>query len=204
MLRRLVRRRGVSYCMALSFQWTTRTLMVGKATLFAMMLASMLICPSLRAQVPHDDLTQVSDVDVRRTVSGIISYSHWPRLTRLPTLCVFSSAHFLSGLTMPAESQEKRLFNTVTVKDPLEMFASNCDVVYFGEETVSEQANIASYAVGHPLMTIAEQSPDCHEGSAFCLVFAGKNVGFSINMEALSRTGVRVNPDVLMLAQTRN
>ncbi|NAS62251.1 hypothetical protein CVE36_11355, partial [Pseudomonas syringae pv. actinidiae] len=86
---RLARRHGVGYCMAISFQRTTRIHMVGKATLFAMVLASMLICPSLRAQALHDDLTQASDVDVRRTVSGIISYSHWPRLTGLPTLCVF-------------------------------------------------------------------------------------------------------------------
>ncbi|MGM3160339.1 YfiR family protein [Dickeya undicola] len=179
--------------------------MVGKATLFAVIvLASIGICPSLRAQAPHDDLTQVSDADVRRTVSGIISYSHWPRLTQLPTLCVFSSAHFLSGLTMPVETQEKRLFNTIIIKDTQELFASDCDAVYFGEETIPEQVNVASYAIGHPLMTIAEQSPDCHEGSAFCLVFIGKTVGFSINMEALSRTGVRVNPDALMLARVRN
>ncbi|MGM3175680.1 YfiR family protein [Dickeya lacustris] len=178
--------------------------MVVKKMLFAVMiLASLLMDAGAQAQSTHPEWALISDADVRRTVSGIISYSHWPELDRLPVLCVFSSAHFLSALTTPAGVQEKVVFNTLVIKDTQELFASECDAVYFGEESAAEQNNAASYAVGHPLMTIAEQSPRCLEGSAFCLVFDNHTVGFAINMEALSRTGVRVNPDVLMLARER-
>ncbi len=179
-------------------------MVVRKMLFTVMILASLLMMTVAQAQPSHPEWEQVSGADVRRIVSGIISYSHWPDLNQPPVLCVYSSAHFLTALTAPAGVQEKVVFNTLIIKDNQELFASECDAVYFGEESVAEQINAASYAIGHPLMTIAEQSPRCLEGSAFCLVFDTHTVGFAINMEALSRTGVRVNPDVLMLARERN
>ncbi|HDG1706654.1 TPA: YfiR family protein, partial [Kluyvera ascorbata] len=37
----------------------------------------------------------------------------------------------------------------------------------------------------------------------FCLVIDGGQVRFSVNLDALSRSGVRVHPDVLMLARNK-
>ncbi|HII3200232.1 TPA: YfiR family protein, partial [Enterobacter kobei] len=52
-------------------------------------------------------------------------------------------------------------------------------------------------------LLISEQNPECVIGSAFCLIIERGQVRFSVNLDALSRSGVRVNPDVLMLARNK-
>ncbi|MFQ3439697.1 YfiR family protein, partial [Escherichia coli] len=39
---------------------------------------------------------------------------------------------------------------------------------------------------------------------AFCLIIHNNDVRFAVNLDALSRSGVKVNPDVLMLARKKN
>ncbi|MCT7384247.1 YfiR family protein, partial [Escherichia coli] len=51
---------------------------------------------------------------------------------------------------------------------------------------------------------IAEQNTECIIGSAFCLIIHNNDVRFAVNLDALSRSGVKVNPDVLMLARKKN
>ncbi|WP_234293130.1 YfiR family protein, partial [Klebsiella aerogenes] len=51
---------------------------------------------------------------------------------------------------------------------------------------------------------IAEQNTDCSFGSAFCLLINDDRVRFSVNLDVLTHSGVRVNPDVLMLARKKS
>ncbi|STJ79217.1 156G surface protein [Escherichia coli] len=48
------------------------------------------------------------------------------------------------------------------------------------------------------------QNTECIIGSAFCLIIHNNDVRFAVNLDALSRSGVKVNPDVLMLARKKN
>ncbi|RVR11094.1 YfiR family protein, partial [Enterobacter hormaechei] len=56
---------------------------------------------------------------------------------------------------------------------------------------------------GQALLLMSEQNPECVIGSAFCLIIEHNQVRFSVNLDALARSGVRVNPDVLMLARNK-
>ena len=49
----------------------------------------------------------------------------------------------------------------------------------------------------------ALQNAECIIGSAFCLIINNNDVRFAVNLDALSRSGVKVNPDVLMLARKK-
>ncbi|HFD6702485.1 TPA: YfiR family protein, partial [Salmonella enterica] len=40
-------------------------------------------------------------------------------------------------------------------------------------------------------------------GSAFCLIINNDEVKFSVNLDSLAHSGVRVNPEVLMLARNQ-
>ncbi|MFE8118193.1 YfiR family protein [Brenneria goodwinii] len=150
------------------------------------------------------EISQVPADRVYQTVAGIISYSYWPIPNKPPTLCVFSSAYFASALTSSATTQKKTIFNSVLLKNINDYSSSRCDAVYFGKESISEQLTIANQRPAHPLLTIAEQNPECIAGSAFCLIFANKKVSFSVNSDSLSRTGIRVSPEVLILARPQN
>jgi hypothetical protein len=76
-----------------------------------------------------------------------------------------------------------------------------CDGFYFGSESPSQQARFISEYRSRPVLIIAEQNTECAIGSAFCLLINEDKVRFLVNLDVLMRSGVRTNPDVLMLAR---
>lgn len=72
-----------------------------------------------------------------------------------------------------------------------------------GLNRLVKQLELISQYQGRALLLISEQNPECAIGSAFCLITEQNQVRFSVNLDALTRSGVRVNPDVLMLARNK-
>ncbi|MBV8043622.1 YfiR family protein [Pluralibacter sp.] len=143
-----------------------------------------------------------TDKSVRAIVSGIISYTRWPAsLTTPPRLCIFSSSRYVgvlrSGDIGPTPWQ------AVVVSTEQQALGASCDAIYFGNESAEEQQKIIQRYQPRALLSIAEQNSQCIVGSAFCLSINSERVKFSVNLDALSRSGVRVNPDVLMLARNK-
>lgn len=141
------------------------------------------------------------DDAVQDIVSGIVSYTHWPALSGKPKLCIFSSSTYVSALSH--ENSDAPPYFPVTVENEQQALTAKCDAVYFGSETPERQQQIISGFENRPLLTIAEQNPECSIGSAFCLQMKSQRLTFSVNLDALARSGVRVNPDVLMLARNK-
>jgi len=141
------------------------------------------------------------DNAVREMVSGIISYTRWPALNGKPTLCIFSSSAYVSALQKG--DTDALPYLPVAVQNEQEALTARCDALYFGLEPPERQQEIIQRFASRPMLTLAEQNPDCATGSAFCLQFHPQRVTFSVNLDALSRSGVRVNPDVLMLARNK-
>lgn len=141
------------------------------------------------------------DNAVREMVSGIISYTRWPSLNGKPTLCIFSSSAYVS--TLQKGEADAWPYVPVMIQNEQEALTARCDVLYFGLEPPERQQEIIQQLSPRPLLTLSEQNPDCALGSAFCLQIRPQRVTFSVNLDALSRSGVRVNPDVLMLARNK-
>ena len=137
---------------------------------------------------------------VHTIVNGIVSYTRWPQLNGLPRLCILSSATWARELAQP---RDKPAYFPVPVENTDQALLARCDAVYFGRESIEQQVQLREKYHGKPQLYIAEQNPECSAGSAFCLNIAGKKVSFSVNLDSLSRGGVRVSPDVLMLARAR-
>ena len=133
-----------------------------------------------------------SDVakNVRMMVSGIVSYTRWPALSGPPKLCIFSSSRFSTALQENAATSLPYL--PVIIHTQQEAMISGCNGFYFGNESPTFQ------------MELTEQNTECIIGSAFCLIIHNNDVRFAVNLDALSRSGVKVNPDVLMLARKKN
>lgn len=54
---------------------------------------------------------------------------------------------------------------------------------------------------GNPVVTIAEDDRDCAGGAMFCLLFAPQTLSFQLNIDAVSRSTVRIDPRVLRVAK---
>ncbi|KFD23528.1 uncharacterized protein DUF4154 [Yokenella regensburgei] len=182
------------------FQAVRRTLVSNQLLKFLCQL--MLMLPLIFIGPPLFAGTQpVPEKSVRAIVSGIVSYTRWPALSGQPRLCVFSSSRYVSVLT--GTTADPQPYFPVLIHSEQEALTARCDAIYFGHESPSQQIALVGKYQPKPLLTIAEQNQDCTAGSAFCLIFDANEVRFSVNLDVLSRSGVRVNPDVLMLARTK-
>ena len=94
-------------------------------------------------------------------------------------------------------------YQPVIVRNSEEALKTTCDGFYFGSESPTEQSELTRRYGPRPLLLIAEQNTDCSIGSAFCLIINDDRVRFSVNLDVLTHSGVRVNPDVLMLARKK-
>ncbi len=138
---------------------------------------------------------------VRAIVSGIVTYTRWPSLTGAPKLCIFASSRFTHSLAH--EDPDALPYQPVIVRNREEALKTTCDGFYFGSESPTEQSELTRRYGPRPLLLIAEQNTDCSIGSAFCLIINDDRVRFSVNLDVLTHSGVRVNPDVLMLARKK-
>ena len=143
-----------------------------------------------------------TDKSVRSIVSGIVSYTRWPSLSGQPKLCVYATSHYTHALSGD-EGHNELPYTPVIVRNDREALAATCDAIYFGSESPAKQLELISQYQGRALLLISEQNPECVIGSAFCLMIDRGQVRFSVNLDALTRSGVRVNPDVLMLARNK-
>ncbi|EAZ3143287.1 YfiR family protein [Salmonella enterica subsp. enterica serovar Napoli] len=163
---------------------------------FILLLSLLLASLPLYAQCVTEE-----EKSVRAIVSGIVSYTHWPALSGPPRLCIFSSARFVRVLSEEADWAFP--YQPLVIRTTQEALSARCDGFYFGNESPSYQVELTRHYPVNALLLIAEQNTECIIGSAFCLIINNDEVKFSVNLDPLSHSGVRVNPEVLMLARNQ-
>jgi hypothetical protein len=142
-------------------------------------------------------------VGVKQVVMGIMSYTRWPEQPPTLRLCVvgepgYATALFAGGMqigkTPVAVSRNPRLSGDIS---------AHCDAIYAGPMAQTQRLSLRKNLAGHPVLTIAEDDPPCVGGSMFCLDLTrpGTTTGFAVNLDSVARSGVAVNPRVLLLGR---
>jgi hypothetical protein len=78
---------------------------------------------------------------------------------------------------------------------------AGCDVVYIGRVPLAGQRQLTAAVRGRGVMTVAEADPECRSEAMFCLIYPAKGLSFRLNIDAVSRSGLRVDPRVLRVSQ---
>ena len=172
------------------------SILISLLRLTLVLMLSLMLAPATAAPLTE------TDKSVRSIVSGIVSYTRWPSLSGSPKLCIFASARYLQALST-VDGQSSLPYIPVLVRTPQDALTARCDGIYFGTESPERQVELISQYHRQPLLLISEHNPECIIGSAFCLITDEPRIRFSVNLDALSHSGVRVNPDVLMLARNK-
>lgn len=60
---------------------------------------------------------------------------------------------------------------------------------------------LTAQARGRGVLTIAEADPDCRSQAMFCLLFTPQAATFRMNIDAIARSGLKVDPRVLRISQ---
>ena len=190
-----------SFC--LSVKTHTRSLF--RAAYGFVMLMLLLIAPLTRtAAETNNDVA--FNASVAQTVNGILSYSRWPEgqaTAEALRLCIISPVKYAAQLTPDGSAFSGKRLSIMTYPFDSPMLATQCDAIYSGYTTPEQQTDLNQRLQGHAVLTIGEQDETCALLNAFCLVITTQHTGFKLNLDTLSRTGVRVNPAVLQLAREK-
>jgi hypothetical protein len=153
------------------------------------------------AQAPVSDISAA----VKQAVLGIMSYTRWPERPSSLRLCVTGQPRYAASLLAGPVRLGDVPVNVSREALGSGQLGARCDAVYAGGTNASEWQLLRLQLAGHPILTITEDDPQCSAGSMFCLDTAGPDaqVGFAVNLDSVARSGVQVNPRVLLLGRRR-
>lgn len=136
---------------------------------------------------------------VGRIVQSITEYTTWPSRPNPVTLCVVGPANHadrLDGLRLADGRLIERRTVALTGFTP-----AACDTLYIGRLAQPEMRALTAQARGRGVLTIAEGDPDCRSQAMFCLLYTPTAVTFRMNIDAIARSGLKVDPRVLRISQ---
>lgn len=177
--------------------------MRGLTAVLAMFLACsqtvQAVPPATPASVPLGDVGDREAAGAARMVGNILEYTRWPATPSQIDLCVAGSARHGSRLADIALPSGIPVVRHDLPADATGLLGS-CDAVYLGNLDLEGARRWTALARGAPVVTIAENDPACSSEAMFCLVFLPEAMAFELNIDAVSRSGVRIDPRVLRMS----
>lgn len=162
-------------------------------------IALALASSTVAMQTPVPPGTNGAALSAARIVSGILSYSGWPVDPDPVRLCLTGSSEWAGAVTS-AELTGGRMLN-VTRLAPSAVTPALCHAVYIGQMAPPDRSRLISSMGNSTILTITDADPQCEFGAMFCLRLTPQGMVFDLNVGAVSRSRVRVDPRVLALSR---
>jgi hypothetical protein len=133
-------------------------------------------------------------------VSGVLSYTSWPENNQPVTLCIAGRSPLTSRVTPRNLLNGRRML--VQRLESAGSAYGGCDAIFVGNVPLAEQRRIVRVATNAAVVTLDENSDGCVDGIMFCLrPAANGGMTFDLDIDAVSRSRVRVDPRVLSLGR---
>lgn len=145
-----------------------------------------------------DGLTRAAN----RMTGGIISYVRWPdgQSGARRTLCVIGAPRLTRQVAPIVPSGPPVTVRPVAAADV--GGGESCDILFLGRLSDSDRQRWIGWVRDRAVLTITDDDPACVRGAMFCLAPRQKGLGFSVNLDAIGRGGLRVDPRVLKIGQS--
>jgi len=152
------------------------------------------------AAVQPDAGRDAMAMDTARIVGAILEYTRWPSDRPIVRLCLAGVPLHAGRLgdIRPSSGARIELSNLPTGSDGAR---ARCDALYIGQLAIVPARRLIAGLRGRPVTTIAEDDPDCRSGAMFCLRSTPRGLSFQLNIDAVSRSGVRIDPRVLRISK---
>lgn len=134
-----------------------------------------------------------------RTVKGIMDFARWPVRHDPVVLCVAGPAQHAAqfGGWRLADGRLVQRRNVPANAAAL----AGCDVVYLGQLAMPVQRQLTAAVRGRGVLTIAEADPTNSSEAMFAFTYQPKALSFRLNIDAVSRSGMKIDPRVLRVAK---
>ncbi len=151
----------------------------------------------------NNNPASTKDEEVKRTVLGIMSYTRWvPPPTPINLCIVGPTKHSVLLEKLDAFDSMNKIVVTKQNYD-VTVLSTQCDAIYFGDISPVEQQKIVAARQSKPILLLSENNQNCELGSSFCLNLETSPITFTVNLDSLTRSGVRVDPNVLLLGRKK-
>ncbi|ANN79329.1 YfiR family protein [Bordetella flabilis] len=140
---------------------------------------------------------------VGQVVMGILSYARWPQQPDVIRLCVVGDPAYANALLDGTASPVGLPVRIGVALPDSSRLAEDCDAVYLGGLNEARRQKVLQHIVGRPVLSIVEDDAECAVGAMFCLDVGPERVRFQVNLDSVTRSGVRINPNVLQLSRRR-
>lgn len=156
--------------------------------------------PVVPANVPLGPGAQRQPEGTALLVAALLAYVRWPTRPDPVRVCIAGPAQH-AGLIgdKPVPGDGAIAVRTVPPGSP--NAAAGCDALYVGGLSAPATTQAVAAVRGRPVVTIVENDPACRSEAMFCLVYGAETLSFRLNVDAVSRSPVRVDPRVLRLAR---
>lgn len=163
----------------------------------------LLSTPCLAQPVVPINLADQRAKAVTQVVLGILSYARWPTEPTQLQLCVIGPTEYTDDMLKGATQSSGRPVHVRRLLTNNPTIPSDCNAVYLGKLSAQERSYLFSRLNGLAVLSISEDGNQCTVGSLFCLHISDQKVSFEVNLDSVSRSGVRIHPSVLQLSRRR-
>jgi hypothetical protein len=149
---------------------------------------------------------------VEQVILDIVSFTRWPKPMPLLSLCAVGTSAYASQFLDATINSDGITVHTKQMSLEDAEIGAQCDIVYEGALTAHEREKLVYSLAGHPVLTVGESEAGCMHTTMFCLELSGlpmsatqagdRRIPFSSNLDAIARSGVRLNPRVLLLGRS--
>lgn len=156
---------------------------------------SLVSLQTIVADEPHGQ-----SLAVARVVGAVINYTRWPTKISPLRLCVAGVSPSTVAFDNVAAVAGRSVTLTRVPGGPASIIPA-CDILYLGKMAPADYLAFNRAAYGQAILTLTDADADCIRGSMFCLTPGRESVRFSLNLDAVSRSLVKVDPRVLQMAR---
>jgi hypothetical protein len=134
-----------------------------------------------------------------RTVRGIMEYARWPQRRDPMQLCVVGPALHAGQLGAFRMADGRQVLRRNVAANVAAL--AGCDVLYLGQLAAPLQRQLTAAVRGRGVLTIAEADPANASEAMFAFTYQPKALSFRLNIDAVSRSGMKIDPRVLRVAK---
>jgi len=145
---------------------------------------------------------QQASVAVMRTVLGILSFVRWPNPAEPSTLCVTGEVQYFAWFGNELRQSNGKPLRVQRYAS-IDVLPNDCSVLYLGQLPEATQKALFARFLGRQVLVMSEAAKECTLGYMFCLTLGKRRVNFVVNLDSLSRSRLRVHPNVLKLSRER-
>ena len=133
-------------------------------------------------------------------VGNLLAYTHWPAQVDPLRLCIWGRGADVAALQASALSTTQR---RVTVQHDIDvaLAAQRCDALYVAASAPAGARQLARTLIGRPVLSIGEGIAYCADGGMFCIDTREQPLKFQANLDAIARSGLRVDPQALRIGR---